>query len=616
MNSLKKVVVVGLDGLDPGIVEPMLRAGELPNLALVEKQGGYGRVRTTSPAQTPVAWSTFATGVNPGGHGIFDFVTRNPKTYLPDLAFNRYEQKNAFVPPRAVNLRRGTAVWDVLTKADIPATILRLPCTYPPGPLRGRMLSGMGVPDVRGGLGTSTFYTSNGHYGESGSTISVKPDANRRVATYLPGPLNAKTRAPSKLPIQVQIVPQEDKVSVLVEGQPAALTICAGQWSDWLHVKFKTGMFQTVCGMVRFFLVRTEPHLEIFASPVNFDPSEPPFPISTPEEYTARLAAKLGDFYTTGMVEEHDGLNDGRIDEAAFLTQCEEVWHEREQMMLHELGRLKKGLFYCLFDTPDRVQHMFWRFREPDHPANREYGFEDQYSGVIEEHYRIADRVVGRALEYTDGETLLVALSDHGFTSFYRGVNLNTWLHEKGLLTLADGYSPGENAGDMLRHVDWDRTKAYALGLAGIYVNQQGREAQGIVPPDEAQDLKRKLAAELSGLPDVERGKCAIRGAVVREDAYLGPYRDEAADVLVHCSRGYRTSWRTALGGVPDEVFEDNARKWSGDHIVDPDLVPGVLFMNRPFRSANAKLEDMAPTILHALGLASCPEMQGETILS
>jgi predicted AlkP superfamily phosphohydrolase/phosphomutase len=258
---------------------------------------------------------------------------------------------------------------------------------------------------------------------------------------------------------------------------------------------------------------------------------------------------------------------------------------------------------------------MFWRFREPDHPANRQYGFDDQYTHVIEEHYRIADRVVGKALEYVDDETLLVALSDHGFASFQRGVNLNTWLHKQGLLVLADGCSPGPNAGDMLRHVDWDQTKAYALGLAGIYVNQQDREARGIVPADEAEDLKRAIANELTGLPDADRGEVAVRSAVVREDAYQGPYCDEAADVLVHYARGYRSSWSTALGGVLEEVFEDNTRKWSGDHIVDPEVVPGVLFMNRPFRKEQVRLEDMAPTVLDALGLAKCPEMQGDTVL-
>src|SRR3954453_22238933 len=97
---IRKVIVIGLDGLDPGVVESMLAAGELPNLAAMRARGGLSRVATTYPAQTPVAWSTFATGTNQGGHGVFDFLRRDPRTYLPDNGMNRHEQKNPFLPPR------------------------------------------------------------------------------------------------------------------------------------------------------------------------------------------------------------------------------------------------------------------------------------------------------------------------------------------------------------------------------------------------------------------------------------------------------------------------------------------------------------------------------------
>lgn len=157
---MNKVIVIGLDGFEPKLAEPMLQAGKLPNLASLRNQGGFSRIRTTYPAQTPVAWSTFATGTNPGGHGIFDFIRRDPKTYLPDLSMNRYEQKNAFLPPKAVNLRRGIPLWELLSAAGLPSRVVRFPCTYPPDNIKGRMLAGMGVPDLRGGLGTSTFYTS------------------------------------------------------------------------------------------------------------------------------------------------------------------------------------------------------------------------------------------------------------------------------------------------------------------------------------------------------------------------------------------------------------------------------------------------------------------------
>lgn len=614
---MKRVIVIGLDGLEPKIVEPMLAAGELPNLARLRSQGGFSRVATTYPAQTPVAWSTFATGTNPGGHGLFDFLRRDPKTYLPDIGLNRYEQKNAFLPPKVVNLRRGTTVWDLLSQAGIESTVLRCPCTYPPDAVRGRMLSGMGVPDLRGGHGTATYYTTDqgATAGESEHLVHIKPDANGTVATHLIGPRNPKSRDDTR--IEITVLPDRSAQSVTVrsDGSPGELVVRKGQWSDWLRVKFKLGLLQSVRGMVRFHLVSLEPDLVLYASPINFDPQAPLFPISAPAEYAAELTGRIGTFATTGMVEDHGGLSNERFGEAAFLAQCDDAWREREAMLLDELGYFDKGLLYCLFDTPDRVQHMFWRFREPEHPANRGEPTDPAWSRVIEDQYRRGDAAVGKALPYVDDETLLIVLSDHGFNSFQRGVHVNTWLHDQGLLALRDGKRPGEETGDLLMGIDWSRTKAYALGLGGIYVNLKGREGQGIVPADEAESLKASIARGLSGLVDPARGSVAIRGVRPREEVYSGPYLSEAPDLLVRFSAGYRASWATATGGIPEGQFEDNIKKWSGDHIIDPDLVPGILLMNRPFRGESASLADLAPTILAALGVAKGPAMEGNSLL-
>jgi predicted AlkP superfamily phosphohydrolase/phosphomutase len=612
---LRKVVVIGLDGLEPRLVESLLAAGELPNLAKLRGQGGFSRVATTYPAQTPVAWSTFATGTNPGGHGIFDFIRRDPGTYLPDFSLNRYEQKNAFLPPRAVNLRRGTAVWDLLSAAGVPSIILRAPCTFPPDNIRGRMLAGLGVPDLRGGLGTSTFYTSEPGVRpqESENVVHVAADARGAIATRLIGPRNPKTRGDLELDLRIQLEPAARKVSVLSEGQPRTLEVREGSWSEWLKVKFKAGLFQSVSGMVRFHLVRMEPALELYASPVNFDPDQPLFPIGSPAEYPRELAAKIGTFYTTGMVEDHGGLNNGRFAEEAYLDQCDGVLRERERMVHHELDRFQEGLFFCLFDTPDRIQHMFWRFREPEHPANRGDG-RPELRHVIDDHYRACDAIVGRVLERADDETLVIVLSDHGFNSFQRGLHVNTWLFENGFLALGQGLRPGEEAGDLLHGVDWARTRAYALGLGSVYLNLAGREAKGVVEPSEAPAVASAIAAGLSGLADPERGQVAVRSVTTREQMYAGPFARESPDLVVNFAPGYRVSWSTALGGVPVGLFEDNVKKWGGDHIIDPSLVPGVLFMNQPFSGEGARLLDLAPTILAALGVPKGPAMEGASL--
>jgi predicted AlkP superfamily phosphohydrolase/phosphomutase len=611
---MKKVIVIGLDGFEPTLVEPLLAAGALPNLARLRAQGGYGRLATTTPAQTPVAWSTFATGTNPGGHGIFDFVRRDPKTYLPDYSLNRYEQKNAYLPPKAVNLRRGTTLWELLSAAGITSSVLRCPCTFPPDNVRGHMLSGMGVPDLRGGLGTSTHYTSvegvAAH--ESEHVVTVKADAAGAMATHLIGPRNPANRTDFHFAITIHPEPGARKVSVRSDGQPKALEVREGEWSDWLRVKFRTGLLQSVSGMVRFHLGRLAPVLELYASPVNFDPEAPLFPVSSPPGFARELARQVGTFYTTGMVEDHGGLNNGRFGEDAYMQQCDQVLRERAAMMQYELERLPAGFFFCLFDTPDRVQHMFWRFRE----GQREARLAPLLARVIEDHYADCDRVVGEALRYADDQTLVAVLSDHGVSSFRRGVHINTWLHDQGLLALRDGAKPGDEAADFLRTVDWERTRAYALGLSGIYLNLKGREARGIVEPGEADALARAIAGGLAGLGDPAHGTPAIRSVLTRAQVYHGPYAEESPDLVVNFAEGYRVSWGTALGAVPAAHFEDNVKKWSGDHLMDPSLVPGVLFMNRPFRSEGAGLADLAPTILTALGVPPGAAMEGGSLLA
>lgn len=602
MSQHKKVIVIGLDGFDPQVVVSLWGRGELPHLAQLRAHGGFAPLRTTYPAQTPVAWSSFATGTNPGGHGVFDFIRRDPQTYLPEQSFVRYEQKNKFLPPKAVNLRRGVPLWDLLGQAGIASTIVRFPCTYPPDNCYGRMLSGMGVPDLRGGFGTSTFYSSaqNVAAGESENVVRLSLRANEPIRTHLIGPRDPKTGKDFLCDITLHLKPDSHTAVLTSDGQPKLLTLKEGEWSDWLHVKFKTGLLQAVRGMLRFYLVRIAPVLELYASPINFDPDTPLFPISSPPEYARELAAKLGTFYTTGMVEDHSGLNNGRISAEAFLTQCEQVLRERELMLRYELERLDEGFLFCLFDTPDRLQHMFWRAG----------------ADIVAEHYRACDALIGRALEYVDDQTLLVVLSDHGMNSFERGFHLNTWLHDQGLLALQRGITPGAEAGDFLRAVDWSRTKAYALGLSGIYLNRRGREAQGIVEAHEAERLQTQLSKALTGLGDPVRERVAIRSVMTRAQLYAGPYAAEAPDLLVNYNSGYRVSWATSLGGIPAAQFEDNVKKWSGDHLLDPALVPGVLFLNRPFQHERPGLTDLAPTILAALGVPPGEAMEGGDLLS
>lgn len=612
----KKVIVIGLDGMEPSIVEAMMARGELPHFSQLQQSGAYSRLRTTYPAETPVAWSSFATGINPGGHGIFDFVRRDPETYLPDYALNGFERpKSMFAQPRVVNRRGGLPFWKLLTDAGIPSTILRCPCTFPPDAIAGRMLAGVGVPDLRGSQGTGTFYSQDKSERAKENEQFVLLDSGAQFPTRVIGPRNTRVKPPAETlcEILVQADRGTGKLVIRTGGTPASVEISQGAWSPWVRLKFKVSMLQSLSGMVRFYARQISPHVEFYVSPVNFDPAAPLFPVTSPADYGRELAEQIGLFSTLGMAEDHGGLNNGRLDEAAFLAQCDLVLAEREKMTNFELARFKEGLFFVVFDTPDRVQHMLWRFRDPQHPFY-EKERASEFDRAIEEHYRRYDALLACVLEASDENTLLIVLSDHGFNTFRRAFHANNWLCENGFLTLTEGKKPGEELGDGFAGVDWSRTSAYAVGLAGIYLNLKGREQAGILEGSEAEQARRAIQQGLSGLVDTETRQRAIQSVSRAEEIYSGAYVADAPDLLVNYAPGFRVSWQTAMGGIPHGQFEDNTRAWSGDHIIDPAAVPGILFLNRPASHNHADIRDLAPTILNYLGVPKHESMEGKSL--
>jgi predicted AlkP superfamily phosphohydrolase/phosphomutase len=618
----RKAIVIGLDGLEPGIVETMLERGELPNLARIRGTGGYSRLQTTYPAQTPVAWSSFVTGTNPGGHGIFDFICRDPQTYLPDVALTRFERpKNMLAQPRVVNRRKGVPLWQILSAAGIPSTVLRCPCTFPPEALQGRMLAGVGVPDLRGSQSKGTFYTQDkaavAQENEQLIFLDSGPGSGDDFMTRVIGPRNTKTSPPGDTSCEVHV--RVDKVAgklvIQTGGSPAKIEVPEKSWSEWVRFKFKFSMLQSVTGIARFYVRQLAPHLEFYLSAVNFDPAAPMFPVSAPADYARELADKVGLFSTLGMAEDHNGLNNGRLDEAAYLQQCELVLSERERTMRFELDRFTEGFFFMLFDTPDRVQHMLWRFRDREHP-----GFEPDLSpelaSRIEEHYSRCDALLSAVLDKVDENTLLIVLSDHGFGTFRRAFDTNTWLWQNGLLALKDSRKPGEDLGDGFAAVDWSKTYAYAVGLGGIYLNFKGRESVGILEEgSEAERVRKAIQTGLAEFPDTQTQRAAIRSVSCREELYSGAFVENSPDLLVNFHRGFRVSWQSAVGGFSQSVLEDNMRRWSGDHIVDPESVPGILFMNRASRQQHARIIDLAPTIVNYLGVAVPQSMEGVSLL-
>ena len=630
----KKAIVIGLDGLEPTIVEAMLERGELPNLARIRRSGCYSRLRTTYPAQTPVAWSSFATGTNPGGHGIFDFIARDPATYLPDAALSRFERpKSAFAAPQVVNQRKGVPLWQTLSEAGVASSVLRCPCTFPPDQFQGRILAGVGVPDLRGAQNKGSFYTQKPDVQarESEQVVILPPGSDFKTAVM--GPRNTKQSPPSdtKAEIRVQVKPDGRALVIQTGGFPARVEVAENCWSDWVRFKFKLSMLQSVTGIARFYVRQIAPQVEFYVSAVNFDPAAPMFPVSSPGTYAKDLSNQIGLFSTLGMAEDHNGLNNGRFDERAYLAQCELVIAERERLMRFELDRFEEGFFFLLYDTPDRVQHMLWRFRDSEHPGYQP-DLAREYSTLIEQHYARCDQLLTPILDKIDQDTLVAVLSDHGFNTFRRAFDTNTWLWQNGLLALKNGRKPGEDLGDGFRGVDWSRTYAYAVGLGGIYLNFKGREREGVLEEGtEADQVRRAIASGLAGMADRTSARTAIRNVMRREELYSGPYACHAPDLVVNFCPGFRVSWQSAVGGFQNALLEDNTRRWSGDHIIDPDAVPGVLFMNRGRQSGSSIAQvgspkaqssaphlphiiDLAPTILNHLGVPVPKLMEGTAL--
>src|SRR5882724_5092271 len=592
----------------------MLGRGELPNLAKIRNAGSYTRLKTTYPAQTPVAWSSFVTGTNPGGHGIFDFISRNPETYQPDIALSHFAPpKNILAQTRVVNRRKGIPLWEHLMKAGVASTVLRCPCTFPPETLHGRMLSGVGVPDMRGSQSKGTFYTQDRAASAQENEQLIYLDSGMDLTTRVLGPRNTRQSPPSDTysEIRLRVDKPARKLVIQTGGDPSTIEVREKAWSEWIRFKFKFSILQSASGIARFYVRQLEPHLEFYVSAVNFDPAAPIFPVSFPANYAKELSEKIGLFSTLGMAEEHNGLNNGRLDESAYLQQCDLVLRERQRMMQFELDRFAEGLFFMLFDTPDRVQHMLWRFRDREHPAF-EPDLSPELSTRIEEHYRRCDALLSAVREKVDENTLLIVLSDHGFGTFRRAFDTNTWLWLNGLLALKGSRKPGGDPAEGFSAVDWSKTCAYAVGLGGIYLNFKGRESGGILEEgSEAERVRHAIQTGLAGFPDAHTQRPAIRSVSRREELYSGAFVANSPDLLVNFHRGFRVSWQSAVGGFSHALLEDNMRRWSGDHIVDPESVPGILCMNRAPLHQQARITDLAPTILQYLGVAAPQSMEG-----
>ena len=615
-----RFVVLGLDGLEPTLVEKYMEVGKLPNFSRLRERGTYRRLRTTSPSMTPVAWSTFLTGCNPGKHNIFDFLTRDKRTYLPALSsadvrpprktLNIGKYRIPISKPDIRLLRKGVPFWNILGKHGIFSNIIRMPITFPPEKFRGVLLSAMCVPDLRGTQGTFSYYStgSNGEEHIGGEQIRVQREGNL-IRSDLVGPENTfvKDGDVMRCPFEVRLN-GSDSAMLKVCGETFELK--PGKYTPWVQVKFKAGLGVKVKGICQFLLVESQPEFKLYVTPIQIDPENPVLPISHPKVYATYLSKLNGRYATMGLAEDTWGLNAKILDDETFLHQCIEVDEERIAMFFDALDKTRHGLCACVVDGPDRIHHMFWRYIDPKHPAHNGQGG-PQHRNAIEEMYLRMDKLVGETMaKCDDGKTALMVISDHGCASFRRGVDLNYWLEQNGYLV----FNPEQRGEKYLVGVDWSQTRAYCIGLTGLWLNVKGREAQGIVEPKDAAALRDEIIAKLTGLKDEQTGEVAVNRVLDANKIYKGPYTSEAPDLIMGYNNGYRVSWEAAIGQPTDQLFHDNLKAWSGDHIIDPALMPGVLFCNRKIDSESPHISDLAPTVLSMFGVKVPGHMDGQAL--
>jgi predicted AlkP superfamily phosphohydrolase/phosphomutase len=612
----KKVIVIGIDGMDPRLCEAMMKAGHLPNLARLRETGGFSDLGTSIPPQSPVAWANFINGAGPGSHGIFDFIHRHPEEQCAP-----FSSVAETVGGQTVLRREGVPFWDYLDAAGVPTTFYDLPSNYPASPSHHghhRCLSGMGTPDMLGTYGTYQHFAEDGPaepLDESGGKRFRLEFEDDTARAEIVGPLN---------PVEFHVHRDTQANAALIEVQGQRILLKAGQWSRWTKLTFAlpwavkanrtiTGTISggpkgDVSGICRFYLQEVSPTFRLYVTPINMDPSNPEQKISEPKEFVKDVSKRLGLFYTTGFQEDYSARKNAVFDDGEFLRQANMVLEERLALFDHAVEDYDDGLLFFYFSSSDLQSHMFWWDSGAQHPT-RAPAEAVKYHGHVKRLYRRLDEVIGDVVDRYGSSATIFVMSDHGFSNFARQFNLNSWLRDKGYL------GPRECT-SLLKDVDWSSTAAYGMGINGLYVNLKGRERDGIIESgDQYEELLKELASSLEAVTDPEQDdRQVIRKVYRANEVYSGTATALAPDLIVGYSRGYRASWATCLGDLTEGVLLDNDSAWSADHCADALEVPGVLFCNRPFRAGKPSLVDLAPSILAEFGLGTPESMVGKSV--
>jgi len=639
-GETKRMVIIGFDGMDPLLAQRFMDEGRMPNMKAIAEKGHFSPLQTSWPSMSPVAWSSFSTGVDASRLNIFDFITRDPCTYLPILSSTEITQGEKALmkigklelfkrPTGGMRLlRKGKPWWAILGEKKIFSNIIRVPITFPPEKFHGACLSGMCVPDLKGTQGSFSFWTTDSSLTgpEAGGDVNmVGRGGDNVIRCSITGPADpgGSTPEPMRVPMRVDVLEENKRIRLTIghKGKDQVVELGIKEYSEWLTLEFKSKHSKAkAVGIARFYCMGTGPEFGLYMTPIQIDPSNPIMPIAHPTVYSIYLAKKHGPFATLGLAEDTWALNERVIDEEAFWKQSLNIWEERRAQLFDALSTTKKGSVVCVFDGTDRVSHMFHRYLDPAHPANEGKDTEWGKDKIAEIYSKADDLVAEVQQKLNPKRDVLFLISDHGFCQFQRGVNLNAWLRDNGFLVLKSDAPIDEETGkqisrDWLMDVDWSKTKAFSLGLTGLFINRKARERDGIVEEGaELAEVKRQIQDGLMNLEDPKTGKTIFREVFDADKIFTGPYVFEAPDLFAGYVRGYRNSWDCATGSVPAHTFSDNTKSWSGDHCIDPREVPGVMFCDRKINTDTPDLMDMAPTALRLFGVNLPDYLQGQPL--
>ncbi len=634
-TSTGRVVILGFDGVEPSIVESMLDAGALPNLAKLRESGTFSELESVIPPQSPTAWASFITCKFPGNHGIYDFLRRIPSANIggkprvvPSIGYTRRSHARLSPsgamskPPEMTNLREGEPFWMPADRAGKRSKVLHVPFAFPADALRnGYMLCGLGVPDLRNA--DSTFYSFSESYSEEKSVSGgiqfplVLSDGTATVS--IPGARDSRkgSREDGAYTLTDLTFNVDRSVGTVTIKTPSGdVVLSEGGWSDWVEWEFAVTESYSVKAISRFFAISVSEPAKIYMSCLQYHPNAPYMPISSPESYAGELKDRYGFFKTIGWIYDTHALRQDALSEDIFLDDVRATMAWREELVLDELDRGEFDLLVGAWTGPDRVSHLFWRFRDPGHPLYTEEGAE-KYGDAVEETYRRMDETIGKVVERLKEDDLLMVLSDHGFHSFRKGLNVNTWLIRNGYQAVVGqtDAATAVNSGEFLDGIDWANTKAYSLGLGSVFINIAGREAEGIVAEEDVAELIAEIRGKLADVVDPDTGD-KVFSAIYTVDDFSGIATANAPDIQLGYAEGYQSTKDTVKGSAPLELFEATTDKWSGEHAASNYVeTPGIFFSNQVIDSESPRIIDLGATALHYLGVGVPRDFEGVSLL-